>query len=129
MLHARIAPAVFFPTHQRAASEHAVCGGVALAEPQGGLPMPGGVVHGRRLPHGAQQCPRGAVGGVQRGRALADWRPLVSGRFGGLAALHPLQDDYEPLNQLFEVEDPVLIGRGGRNMQTCREWRTWRQRQ
>lgn len=79
------------------------------------------------------------MGGVQGGRALAyAGHPFVPGQLRAqgfsLARLHPLHDDDQFLDQLFEVEGPVLVlqvewrGGGGihAGMQSGRRGR-WRE--
>lgn len=52
-------------------------------------------------------------GEVQRRGAFKEGQAFVKGYFLGsrlgLAAFHPFQDNDEALDQLFEVEDPVLM--------------------
>lgn len=69
-------------------------------------------------------------GEVQRRGAFKEGQAFVTGYFWsrwlGLAAFHPLQDDDEALDQLFEVEGPVLMKSCG-DMQACRRgWSRYR---
>lgn len=63
-------------------------------------------------------------GEVHRRRALKEGQAFGKGYFWGsqfgLSAFHPLHDDDEALDQLFEVEDAVLM-KSCENMQTCSE--------
>lgn len=80
-------------------------------------------IQGGRLFHGAQRHSRVSLDGeVQRRGAFKEGQALVKGYLWGsrlgLAAVHPLQDDDEAFDQLFEVEDPVLM-KSCADMRTC----------